>query len=71
MRRRRPGRVPERELPRVFLDPSRVTSEDVERLRGAVSQALDDVRELNGPDGLADLRLPRSRTGRRFADRRR
>jgi cation diffusion facilitator family transporter len=60
-------RVPS--LTQVFLDPSRVTSEDVERLRGAVARTLDDVRELNGPEGLADLRLPRSRTGRRVADR--
>ena len=60
-------RVPS--LTQVFLDPSRVTSEDVERLRGAVSRTLEDVRELNGPGGLVALRLPRSRMGRRLVDR--
>jgi cation diffusion facilitator family transporter len=60
-------RVPS--LTQVFLDPSRVTSEDVERLGSAVSQTLDDIRELDGREAVERLRLPRSRMGRRMTRR--
>lgn len=56
-------------LTQVFLDASRVTGEDTERLRGAVNRTLEDVRELDGEDVAARLRAPRSRTGRRLARR--
>jgi cation diffusion facilitator family transporter len=56
-------------LTQVFLDPSRVTADDVERVQRSVRRTLDDVRELNGPNAVEELRLPRSRSGRRIATR--
>jgi hypothetical protein len=61
MRRRMP------ELTQVFLDPSEVSTGDLHRTRQSERQTLDDVDQLNGPDGVARLRLPRSRSARRIA----
>ncbi len=56
------------EITQVFLDPSRVTSDEVERASRRLDLTLEDVREIDGPQDLAELRRPRSRTGRRLAD---
>jgi hypothetical protein len=50
----------------VFLDPSRVTADDRERVAHNVQRTLDDVHRLNGADGVDQLRLPRSRSARRL-----
>jgi len=54
------------ELTQVFLDPSEVTTDDLHRTRQRERQILDDVDQLNGPSGVAELRLPRSRSARRI-----
>ena len=54
------------ELTQVFLDPSEVTTDDLHRTRQHERQILDDVDQLNGPSGVAELRLPRSRSARRI-----
>jgi hypothetical protein len=55
------------ELTQVFLDPSEVSTGDLHRtLRQRERQILDDVDQLNGPSGVAELRLPRSRSARRI-----
>jgi cation diffusion facilitator family transporter len=56
-------------LKQVFLDPSRVTSEDVERVQRNLRRTLEDVRELGGPGAVEELHLPRSRSGRRIVSR--
>jgi divalent metal cation (Fe/Co/Zn/Cd) transporter len=60
MRKRMP------ELTQVFLDPSEVTAGDLHRTRQRERQTLDHVDQLNGPGGVAELRLPRSRSARRI-----
>jgi cation diffusion facilitator family transporter len=55
------------ELTQIFLDPSEVTTDDLHRTRQRERQVLNDVDQLNGPDGVARLRLPRSRSARRIA----
>ena len=57
-------RIPE--LTQVFLDPSEVTTGDLDRTQQSERQTLDDVDHLNGPGGVAGLRLPRSRSARRI-----
>jgi hypothetical protein len=54
------------ELIQVFLDPSEVSTGDLHRTRQRERQILDDVDQLNGPSGVAELRLPRSRSARRI-----
>jgi cation diffusion facilitator family transporter len=53
-------------LTQVFLDPSRVSTEDHERVTRNVQRTLADVHALNGDDGVDSLRLPRSRSARRI-----
>ena len=55
------------ELTQVFLDPSEVSTDDLHRTRQRERQILDDVDQLNGPSGVAELRLPRSRSARRIS----
>jgi hypothetical protein len=50
----------------VFLDPSEVTTGDLDRTRQSERQTLDDIDQLNGPGGVAGLRLPRSRSAQRI-----
>jgi cation diffusion facilitator family transporter len=59
------ARVPS--LTQVFLDPSRASDEDAIHADAHLRRTLADVDELNGPDGLEELRLPRSRSARRIA----
>lgn len=54
------------ELTQVFLDPSEVTTGELHRTRQRERQTIDDVDQLNGPGGVAELRLPRSRSARRI-----
>jgi divalent metal cation (Fe/Co/Zn/Cd) transporter len=54
------------ELTQVFLDPSEVSTDDLHRRRQRERQILDDVDQLNGPSGVAELRSPRSRSARRI-----
>jgi cation diffusion facilitator family transporter len=56
------------EITQVFLDPSRVTTDDADNTRRRVDLTLEDVRELDCPQSLAELRRPRSRAGRRIAE---
>jgi cation diffusion facilitator family transporter len=53
-------------ISQVFLDPSRVTNDDRERVAHHVQRTLDDVHRLNGAGGVDQLRLPRSRSARRI-----
>ena len=58
-------RIPE--LTQVFLDPSEVTTGDLDRTLQSERQTLDDIDQLNGPGGVAGLQLPRSRSARRIS----
>jgi len=50
-------------LQQVFLDPSRAEDSDLERGRDALSRTTDEVRQLDGEQGLRRLRTG---TGRRM-----
>ncbi|HSP38940.1 MAG TPA: hypothetical protein VLR26_14435 [Frankiaceae bacterium] len=52
-------------LTQVFIDPSRVTMDDRDRLRRNVRLTLDDLEEIDGPEAVERFRGPRSRTVRR------
>lgn len=58
-------RVPS--LTQVFLDPSRATLADRDRLRRAVDRTLEDLADIEGPEAVERYRQPRSRTVRRAA----
>lgn len=61
-------RIPD--IVQVFLDPSRVTADDLVLLGEHVSATLADLTDLDGPEGLTRLDLPaRTRPGRRMRSR--
>ena len=49
------------------LTGSEVTTGDLDRTLQSERQTLDDIDQLNGPGGVAGLRLPRSRSARRIS----
>lgn len=60
------------DIAHVFIDPSRVTADDLVALGEHVTDGLADIAVLNGPGGVAALDLPvRTRPGRRLRTRRR
>jgi cation diffusion facilitator family transporter len=53
-------------LTQVFVDPSRVSAEDRDRVHQAFTRTLDDLEDIEGPASTDWLRRPRTRPGQRL-----